>query len=202
MINEKALAEDLSWHGSKELKTQATTIKRLAGGLRSLDVRRLDLTDSEAKTIAAALVLVDRAANVYAKASKVKVAKEKRQAELDAEAIKLVRASEFGRLTAVDDIVAFIATQTPYMLERRDINNLWQARYLIETTYRDGLEQVLPAMLARQSVQSMPDKLAAAWAKFRELAPELKLRHAGIIQLVRNHLEADAKAGGQAVNSV
>lgn len=202
MINEKALAENSTLYPSTELKAHATKIKRLAGGLRNLDADRLDLTDAEARTIASALALLGQASSVYAKASKLKATKEKRQAELHAEAIKLVQASEFARLTAVDDIVAFIATQASYLLQGRSIDDLWNARYLLEVTYKDCLEQHLAMDLTRQSMAPMPDKLSAAWAKFRELAPDLKLRYARLIQQTRNYLEADSQPSAKAVNSV
>lgn len=199
MVNEKALAANSSLFSSTNLKTQSTNMKRLAGGIRKLDSGKLDLTDAESKALAAAMLVLDRAAHVYEKASRIKAMHEKRQKDLDEAAIKLVRDSEFARLNAIDDIVAFIAAMAPYLLQRRDdINSVWSAQYLIEGTFMDCLDSHLALGLARRN-QPMGEALADAWTRFQKAAPALKIRYAPLTQKVRELLEPKAVADVQGV---
>lgn len=184
-------SEDLNkWKTSIDRNTQAITIKRLIGGLRSFGSNEFDLNAKESKTIEDAIVLLEQAAEMLKKAAKQKLAEEKRIIKRMEEAKKLINNSPFFALESIADRVALIAMQKPHMVDwLRD-----ESKYQL-SSYEYNFKTVLEEMAMTIAHQSDPlnEQLEKAWYKFQDKLPAMKQKHAAYI-LRLQELQAQAVA--------
>jgi hypothetical protein len=187
MINAKSLAAN-TLYSSDDRKKQATTTRRLIGGLRaaakSIDA---DLTETEKQTLSRAIALLSSMSDAYVKAAALRKAAEARQVERKALARRVV-GTTFGALSDISDKVAVIAAATSYAIDT-DLEEklqgpraIWYADYFLHRTFEDALDSI--ARSASWGTGQVETNAAEAWAKFEGAAKNLRLKHARTIQLV------------------
>lgn len=198
MFNEKELAAR-SLGTSRDMAAHVTRFRRLATGIRNIQPGLLDLTGADRTTLARALEVLDRAASVCGRAAKLKAMGEKQHEKRVAEARELVLASNFAKLHAVDDVVAFVATQAPHQITQSPrIDNVYAARYFVRELFGLCLTTSLASEIARQPAP-LQVTLELRWAEFLRDSHALKDRYAVTISDLLRFLASDP---GASVNRV
>ncbi len=184
-----------SFTTSDSLKSKATNIKRLLGGLRNIDSGSLELNAKESKQLADAISLVSAIGEHYSKASRIRRDVERAEAAENLKIDKLIQASEFAKLNSVCDKVAFIATRTTLEFGGAD-SDAWSARYLLKNVFERELQGMnySVAAAAKRTSKSYQEVLDEAWTIFHESLPERHKRYAGLIERMERVLAEDKKA--------
>lgn len=201
MINARSLAAN-TLYSSGERKKQATTTRRLIGGLRAAEKSiDADLTDAEKQTLSRAIALLSSISDAYAKAAALRKAEETRQIERMALARRVI-GSTFGALPEISDKVAVIAAATSYTINTELEEKLqgpsaaWYADYFLHRTFEDAIDSI--ARSVSRGTGHVESNAAEAWAKFEGAAKNLRLKYARTIQLVTAARRAPAPATGGA----
>ncbi|XDF33221.1 hypothetical protein RBH89_13500 [Paracidovorax avenae] len=198
MLNEKELAAR-SLGTSRDMAAHVARFRRLATGIRNIQPGLLDLTGDDRTALAEAVAVLDRAASVCGRAAKLKALGEKQHEKRVADARELVLASNFAKLRAVDDVVAFVATQASYQITQSPrIDNVYAARYFVRDLFGICLTTSLASEIARQPAP-LHVTLELRWAEFLCEAPALKDRYAVTISDLLRFLASDP---GASVNRV
>lgn len=173
-------AEELSngYKSSSVRKTQATTIKRLIGGLRSFNSNEFGLDSKERKCISDAISLLEQAAQMLKEAERLKLKEEELRTKRKDEAMRLVKSSPFGKLQSISEHVALIASIKPYQI-------VWlrdESKYAL-SSLATFFEEVIAAISSDIAYGSVPlnEQLEKAWCKFQDKLPGLKQQHAALI---------------------
>lgn len=184
-----------SFTTSDSLKSKATNIKRLLGGLRNIDSGMLELNAKESKQLADAISLVSAIGEHYSKASRIRRDVERAEAAENLKIEKLINSSEFAKLNSVGDKVAFIATRSTSDLGAAD-SDAWSARYFLKHIFEQQLQgmRYSVAAAAKRTSKSYQVVLDEAWTIFHESLPERHKRYAGLIERIEKVLAEDKKA--------
>lgn len=184
-----------SFTTSADLKSKAINIKRLLGGLKNIDTGMLELDEKESKQLAGAISFVSSVGEHYEKASRVRRDAERAEAIENAKIDKLIKESQFARLTSVGEKVALISNGSNFMLESADSDS-WSAKYLLGNTFEKYLQGMTysVASAAKRTSTSYKEVLDEAWTKFQEILPERLKHYAGLIERIEKVLAEDSKA--------
>ncbi|SCX72636.1 hypothetical protein [Variovorax sp. EL159] len=190
-------AQDLagkSLYSSQERARQATSMRRLAGGLRSAakSNEAAEFTSSEREAVNKAIAVLDVFADALAKASTLRKKAEDARAKRQAQARQAI-AGTFAALSTVEDKVALIAVSRPHSLLFNPDRSASDARVLLDSRY-STLNDALDDIVWRIAEASEPVETAAAraWERFQEAAPALRIKHGSLIQQIKEALAADA----------
>lgn len=160
-------------------KKRATSLRRLAGGLRSeiSDAESTGLTVSELKLLNGALTQLDHMATQFAAASKIA---EKEQMEKEKRA-KLVRDAMnqcFGNLSTITDRVAFVAAVNSNLIRNGSADTPSE----LNSCFTDCFGR-LEYRLAQQAAKSSPQVVVdEAMAKFVGAKEGLAAQHKSLIE--------------------
>lgn len=184
-----------SLYSSDELKSRATNVKHLLGGLKNIDKSMLEMDAKELKQLSDAISLVSKISEHYGEASRFKKRVEKAEAVELEKIKKLVNASAFAQLTTVGDKVAFISHGTlAFILATSDVD-AWHVRYCLTRSYEESLSNMnySIAAAAKRTSKTYQEVLDEAWVKFQESLPERHKRYAGLIERMEKLLAEDLK---------
>jgi len=159
-----------------EHKRRATTIRRLAGGLRSeIEGHRTSgLNDKEQKVLSQAVALLESMAANRDNARKdaaIRIAAHNRREK----EIKAAMSGSFGKLVSVPDMVSLVAAVRSYDLREwgaKDLGDLkWYAAEALASLAYTLAKEAGPAA----------EVVAAAWEKFGRARAELEAKYRPII---------------------
>lgn len=191
MIKAEDLVKGVFSKSSSARKTQATTIKRLIGGLRSFKFDEFGLDSKEGKCISDAISLLEQAAQMLKKAEGLKLKEEELRKKRGDEARGLVKSSPFGQLQSISERVALIASIKPHQIAwLRD-----ESKYAL-SSLASFFEDVIAEISCDIAYGKEPlnEQLEKAWYKFQDKLPGLKQQHAALIlRLQEQQAQAAAK---------
>jgi hypothetical protein len=147
----------------KEHARRATTLRRLAGGLRAQSAGPLELDAKERKLLASAAALLEAMAD----ASKKAAALAKKRAADRAAREKALRAAmrlNFAALVSTEDRIALIAAVQSYSLEGGP-SRFADPRRLREV-FDDAIEGLASSLARSDNTRTPAAAVAEAWAKF------------------------------------
>lgn len=156
---------------------RATTLRRLAAGLRTQSGGELGLNDKERKVLTNAALLLDDMAVASQKAS---VLAKKRAADLagrEREVRSAMRAN-FGALTSVEDQVALIGAAQRYGLQNPELFN--NPRHLGQA-FEDALAGLAESLARAPGAKPAHVVVSQAWAKFLDSKSSIQAQHRALI---------------------
>ncbi len=159
-----------------EHKRRATTIRRLAGSLRSeIEGRRTSgLDDKEQTILSQAVALLERMAANRDSARKAAAARIAAH-NLREKEIKAAMSGNFGQLVSIPDMVSLVAAVRSYDLREwgsKDLDDLkWYAAEALASLAYTLAKEAGPAA----------EVVAAAWEKFGRARAELEAKYRPII---------------------
>lgn len=186
---------------SDRLSTRATTLKRLAGGIRARDelVRDLGLSQKEESVLVQACSVLEEMAATCKKAAKLRKAiEEARQQRI--KAVREAMKPTFEALSSTADKVALIGATKSYAFDRGHIgdtlNDRFSADYLLGDYFRQALEEVSWDIAGRDAWKDLAPAAAVeqAWSQFQERRPALQDRFAQVVVRVDRILQGQVEA--------
>lgn len=167
-------------YGSAEHKRAGLTKKRVAGGLRS-EIGRADvlgLTKQEKDTLIAAAVLLEKMADLQAKAFKQLAATEKKKADRRAAVEKELR--KVFVLQTIADRVCFIGATHSRLLTGGHIKSSSDVDYYVG----DELGTLAYTLASDPAGRDAVAVVREAWEKFQGARAELEAKHRGAISML------------------
>jgi len=157
---------------------RATTLRRLAGGVRAQSVGELGLNNRERKVLGDATALLERMAD----ASKQAAGLAKKRAVDLATREKSVRAamsSNFGALASVADQVALIGAVQNHVL--KDGMGRFDDPRRLREAFADAIASLAYTIARFDDKETAEVVVAEAWAKFEEAKSSIQTRHQPLI---------------------
>lgn len=185
MKNAKELASDMLDSPESHAR-RATSLRRLGGGISAEAGRRSQtgLSDEEARTLQAALGILEGLAAEYQKAGVLAQSRRDGRNASERE-VRAAMQKNFRRLTSIADRVALIAAVQSYRLRSGGITTM--------ADVRDGFDDAIDSLesrLAEKAIgKNVHEVVAEAWSKFEANRIDLAEQHAILVE----HLEAVAK---------
>ncbi|MEE9873344.1 MAG: hypothetical protein PBV86_21545 [Delftia lacustris] len=181
------------------MKTQATTIMRLIGGLRNFKNGELVLDAKESLAIVEAISILEKGALILKKTAKLRLEDEQRRAKRRKEVEKAVNASLFVKLTTVDEHIALLT-----LIDFHKIAWFNDDRLGVLHLYRDCHKECLKSMVDSIAYRTEPvaEQLDRAWSNFQEKLPFLKQKHSALILRITDLLEQDKAGLQETVNRI
>lgn len=179
MIKAEELVKGMFSKSSSARKTQATTIKRLIGGLRSFKSGEFVLDSKEGKCISDAISLLEQAAQMLKKAESLKLKEEELRKKRGDEAKALVKSSPFGKLQTISERVGLIASVKPHRIPWLREDEFKYPLRILEESFNEVLAEI-SSDIAYGSAP-LNELLEKLWYKFQDKLPGLKQQHAALI---------------------
>lgn len=154
-------------------KRRATTLRRLAGGIRA-EIRSDILDEKEVRVLTEACAVLERMATERGKAKGIAARKQDEEARRR-KVIETLIAGNFGGLSGVPEKVAFIAAAAPHTLRGGHIRTAADLSF-----YLNEEIGMLVFSLARRDGDPAA-LVAAAWEKFTGARAELEAKHSALI---------------------
>lgn len=159
-----------------QFKRQASTAKRLAGGLRSNleSAKSIGLTRSDSKVLEDAIALLNKLSSIYKQAEKLSV-KKRADKEAAEKAMLTAMGSTFGSLQTVADKVALIGAVSSYLLRTGCVRD----RFDLDEHFK-STKLTLAGILVRQQKEKGA-AVAEAWEKFSNGRSDIERQYQGLI---------------------
>ena len=159
-------------------KRRATTLRRLAGGVKT-EIRcaeRTGLSVKELRTLQEAEGVLERLATAFSQARKLTQRRfdDKEKAE---KAIRAAMAGNFDKLATIPERVAFVAAVRSYVLKPGTTDTLRDLDYW----FREAIESLAYTLAGQTKGQLATTVVAEAWGKFDEARAELEAKHSHLI---------------------
>jgi len=199
MIKAEELAKGLISKNSNARKTQATTIMRLIGGLRSFKNGELELDVKESLAIVEAISILDKGAQILKKTAKLRLEYEQRRAKRRTELEKAVNASFFAKLNTVGEHIALLSIIDFHKVVWFDDDSLG-ALYLYRECHQECLKSMIDSIAYR--TEPVAEQLDRARITFQEKLPSLKQKHAALILRITDLLDQDKARRQETVNRI
>ena len=164
--------------GPDALKRRATTIRRLAGGLKTeiAIADRTGLSDTELRTLKGTLGVLEGLATAYSKASTLAQRRREEQAKAE-KAIRAAMDANFGKLSTIPERVAFVAAVTSHVLKPGTTDSPKDLDYW----FREAIDSLAYTLAGQAKGQPATIVVAEAWGKFEKARAELEAKHCHLI---------------------
>ena len=164
--------------GQDEHVRRSTTLRRLAGGIRTQVQSDLDLDARERKTLVDAAALLERMADASKSAAALVQKRRAEEGKREAE-IRQHMKSNFGALCTPGDQVALIAAVKSYAL-KGDAQRFKDPSALRDE-FDDALESLSYTLMRSQENVAAMQVVEQAWQKFVEAKAGLLAKHQVLI---------------------
>jgi hypothetical protein len=165
----------------KEHARRATTLRRLAGGLRAQSAGPLELDAKERKLLASAAALLESMAEMSKKAAALAKKRASDRAARE-KAVRVAMRSKFAALSSVADRVALIGAVQSYSLDH-DPHRLEDPRVLREV-FDDAVDGLTSNLARSGDTRTPATAVAEAWAKFESARPAILRKHRVLIERI------------------
>ena len=164
--------------GPDTLKRRATTLRRLAGGLKTeiASAERTGLSDTELRTLEGALGVLEGLATAYSKACTLAQRRREEQAKAE-KAIRAAMNANFDKLATIPERVALVAAVNSYVLKPGTTDSPKDLDYW----FREAVDSLAYRLAGQIKGQHATVVVAEAWAKFEKARAELEAKHCHLI---------------------
>lgn len=159
---------------------RATSLRRLASGLKKQSAGYLGLNQKELKLLTDAAALLEGMAAASAKAKTIasgRYAERQRRERAIREAMK----NTFGSIKSVAEKVALIDFEKPYLLAAGEFTITIKDLRSLERFVADALDDLANTLAGQKADIAPIDLVANAWTKFEKARTAIELRHQALI---------------------
>lgn len=156
---------------------RASTLRRLATGLRAQSTGELGLNDKERKVLTSAALLLEEMATASQQAAVLSKRRATALADREREVRSAMRAN-FGALASIEDKVALIGAAQSYSLHNPE---LFKNPHHLGEAFEDAITGLVESLARATGAKPAHAVVNQAWAKFLESKASIQAKHRALI---------------------